>query len=340
MSTEYHKCVNCGFNVTPQDGRCANCGVLQPLESLKVRGEDYSFVIAIAIIAAILIPAFYFGSQAGLGGIICCAFPVGLVIAFFFGGIGKAISDALSRRSQKYVEREVANRMAPYPESLAYKENIIKQRISELSRREEQVNAVLDRAKQNTSEQWEQVRATLEASGQTLKRQHARYNAKSVEIDTVRLQNRIAPFIYDTERFSYEQIDARLKTIEEAQDNAVKLGKQLDQQRRVLGNLPDIEELSQRLSEIQGSMRKLLDALVGRQAVLALKGITPLDDALAPVSPPLTAIRESEVFNIQVAITDFSASFDELESEYIRVQSEEDVAKKVSEIINRAEGGS
>jgi len=128
-----------------------------------------------------------------------------------------------------------------------------------------------------------------------------------------------------------------LKAIEEAQNNAIELSKKLDEQRRVIGSVPDIEELSQRLSEIQESMRKLRDALVGRQAVLALKGITPLDDALAPVSPPVAAIRESEVFNIQVAITDFSTSFDELEFEYMRVQTEEDVAQKVSEIINRAE---
>jgi len=47
------------------------------------------------------------------------------------------------------------------------------------------------------------------------------------------------------------------------------------------------------------------------------------------------AIRKSEVFNIQIAITDFSASFDELESEYMRVQTEEGVAQQVSEIIKR-----
>lgn len=48
---------------------------------------------------------------------------------------------------------------------------------------------------------------------------------------------------------------------------------------------------------------------------------------------------ESEVFNTQVALTDFSASFDELESEYVRLQTEEDVAGRVSEIIGRAEEG-
>lgn len=337
MELKYRKCVICGFNVTPQSERCGDCGLLHPLRPLRVSGEDYSFVKALVVIAAFLIPALYFGTQ-GVAGIVFCAVPVGLLLLAFFGGLSKRISNALYRRSLKAGEREVAIRTAPYPESLAYKENIIRQRTSELSKREQQVNAVLDRARLSTGEHWEQVRATLEASVQTLKRQHARYCAKSVELDTVRLQNRLTPFIYDTLGFSYEDIDAHLKTIERAQSNAVKLGEQLDEQRRVLGSETDIEELSQRLSEIQQSMRKLLDTLVGRQAVLALKGITPLDDALSPISKPLAAIRETEVFNIQVAITDFSTSFDELESEYVRLQTEEDAAEKVTEIISRAEG--
>ncbi len=308
------------------------------MESLTVRAEDYSFLIALVVIAAFLIPALYFGSEVGIGGIICFALPIGLVITFLFGGMSKVVSARLSRLSQRSGEREVDKRRAPYPESLRYKESLINQRILELSRREQQVNAVLERAKPNTGEKWEQVRATLKASVQTLKKQHARYSAKFVEIDTVRLQNKLAPFIRDTSEFSYDQISAHLETIEKALNSAVRLGERLDEQRRVLGSVTDIEELSQRLSEIQQSMHILRDALVGQQAVLALKGITPLDDALTTVARPVAAVRETEVFNIQVAITDFSTSFAELESEYVRVQSEEDVAQGVSEIMNRAEG--
>ncbi len=68
--------------------------------------------------------------------------------------------------------------------------------------------------------------------------------------------------------------------------------------------------------------------------MLALQDVKPLDDALNPVLAPVEAIKESEVFNIQVAITDFSSSFKELESEYIRVQADEDIAKQVDRIIN------
>lgn len=336
---EYRKCIICGFNVTPQDERCGDCGLLYPLEPLRVAVEDYSYLIALVIIAAFLFPALYFGSQAGVRGIFCYAIPVGLLIVALFGGLSKRISNALYKRSQRSVERQVAKRTAPHPASLAYKENIIEQRTSELSKREQQVSAVLERAQLSTGEEWEQVRVTLKASVQTLKRQHARYRAKSVEIETVRLQNRLAPLISDTNRFSYDQIDNHLNSIERARKSAVTLDEQLDEQRRVLGNTSEIGDLAQRLVELQASMNKLRDAFVGQQAVLALKGITPLDDALSPVSRPVAALRETEGFNIQVAITDFSASFDELESEYVRVQTEEDVAQKVSEIISRSDGG-
>jgi hypothetical protein len=82
-------------------------------------------------------------------------------------------------------------------------------------------------------------------------------------------------------------------------------------------------------------MTKLHDALVGRQAVLALEEVGPLDEALAPVAAQLAGGSEAEVFNIQVAITDFSNSFAELESEYLRVQAEEDVVKQLKQLSRR-----
>lgn len=335
---EYRTCVNCGFNVVPSNQRCANCGVLYPLEPLSIVPKDYSYIYAFTVLASILLPVFYLKSIVGLFFGFIIGLPVGMVLVFFFGGISKVIAKELTNRSQETAERRVESRKLPHPESLVYKENVITQRISELSEREQKVTAVLSRVKQSRDEKWEQVRETLLGSLQTLTRQHARYSAKFTEIETVRLQNMIAPFIYNTDRFSFEQIDAHLKTIEDAENGAGELTRKLDEQRGVLGGVSEIEELARRLSEIQESMGKLRDALVGRQAVLALQGITPLEEALTPLSSPVAAIRESEIFNIQVAITDFSASFDELESEYIRVQSEEDVAQRIGEIFHRGGG--
>jgi hypothetical protein len=332
---KYIQCVVCGFHVMAEDERCQNCGVLRPIESLAVREEDYSTFVTLAVVASVLIPLFGFGFAFGLNGAFCLALPVCVISVLVARATAKALVNNWSNRAQEAAVRQIARRTAPHQDSLVFKEDVIRKRIAELSLREQQVNDVLDRVRQNTGEQWQKVCATLEASIQTLQRQHARYRAKSVEIDTVRLQNKLAPFIYDSDKFSFLEINKYLETIEETQKSAVKLNGQLAEQRQILGSVPDIEELSQRVSEVQASMRQLHDALVGRQAVLALKGITPLDEALTPISAPVVAIRQSEVFNIQVAITDFSASFDELESEYMRVQTEEGLAQQVSEIINR-----
>ncbi len=332
---KYFKCVVCGFHVMAQDEHCQNCGVLRPLESLAVREEDYSTFVTLAVVASVLIPLFGFGFAFGLNGAFCLALPVCVISVLVARATAKALANNWSNRSQQAFERQIARRTAPHQDSLVFKEDVIRKRIAELSFREQQVNDVLDRVKQNSGEQWQKVCATLEASIQTLQRQHARYSAKSVEIDTVRLQNKLAPFIYDTDKFTFPELNKYLETIEEAQKGAYKLNGQLAEQRRILGSVLEVEELFQRVSEVQASMRQLHDLLVGRQAVLALKGITPLDEALTPISAPVVAIRKSEVFNIQIAITDFSASFDELESEYMRVQTEEGVAQQVSEIIKR-----
>lgn len=335
---KYQTCVNCEFNVPTSNLRCANCGVLYPFESLSIVPKDYSYIYVFTVLACVLLPVFYLKSIVGFFFGVIIGVPVGLVIGSFFGGISKVIAKELTNRSRNSAERRVEWRKSPHPESLVYKEDVITKRITELSEREQKVSAVLSRVKQSRDEKWEQVRETLLGSLQTLTRQHARYRAKFIEIETVRLQNVLAPFIYDEDQLSFEQIDGHLKAIEEVQERAEGLTMKLEEQRRVLGSVRDIDELARRLLEIQASMGRLQDAFVGRQAVLALQGITPLEEALAPLSSPVAAIIESEIFNIQVAITDFSASFNELESEYLRVQSEEDAAQKISEIFQRGGG--
>jgi len=337
---KYFKCVICSFHVLADDARCQNCGLSRPLESLAVRDRDYSTFMTLAVVAAVLAPLFGLAFGFGLAEAFCLALPVCIVGVFVVKAAATFLTIKWSASSRRAAELRIASRTSPDQDSLVFKESVIRKRIAELLLRERQVIAVLDRVRQNTEERWQKVGATLEASMQTLQRQHARYSAKSIEIETVRLQNKLAPFVYDAEKSSFLQINAYLETIEETQASALKLNAKLDEQRLILGSVPEIDDLSQRLTELQASMRQLHDVLVGRQAVLALKDISPLDEALTPVAAPAVALRESDVFNIQVAITDFSASFDDLESEYARVQTEENLTQEVSEIINRMEGKS
>lgn len=333
--SRYHPCVQCGFNVETIEQQCPDCGLLHPLESFNVITNDYSFLIKAVVAVTILICAIYFGNLAGFGGVVCCALPVGIGLAFFFGSISKAIADVLSKRSREAGEKILVKRRAPDPESLVYKANVIKRRTSELRERRQQVKNVLKRVSENEGPQWDQLRSTLEATRQSLKRQIARYSIKSLEIELVRLQNKVASLVYSTDTLSYAQIDDQLAVVNLCEGQLDNISSQLQKEQQVLGDGPEVAELLQRVRDFEQSMKTLQDALVGRQAVLALKGISPLDDAVAPISAPVLELRKSEVFNIQVAITDFSASFQELESEYARIQTEEDVSLKIRNIIDQ-----
>jgi len=315
--------------------QCPNCGLSNPLESLEVITNDYSFLVKAVVIVTILICAIYFGNLAGFGGVICCALPVGIGLAFFFGSISKAVSNALSKRSLEAAERLLANRRAPGSESLAYKANVITRRTSELREREQQVKNVLNRVSEKAGPEWEQVRSTLDATHQSLKRQIARYSVKSLEIEVVRLQNRVAPLVYSIDTLSYAEIDNQLEVTRVCQQQLDNIRGDLQKQQEMLGDASELAELLQRVGDFERSLKTLQDAFVGQQAVLALKGISPLEDAVAPISAPILALRKSEIFNIQVAITDFSSSFRELESEYARIQAEEDVSLKIGNIMNR-----
>jgi hypothetical protein len=224
--------------------------------------------------------------------------------------------------------------------NLRRSEEIIRLRLDEIEKREARIREVLSRVKKNSGEQWITVRKTLESAVATLQNQYARYSIKKLEIELVRWQNRLAPLISNPDRLTYEQNQNRLRAIDVALESGDKMRVKVEEQRATLGSTPDMKELSARLHESIASCGKVHDALVGRQAVLALKGVTPLKDSLHGVASPTSAIRELEVFNAQVSITDFSSSFAELEAEYVRVQSEEDLGQQMSQILEKAEGTS
>jgi hypothetical protein len=216
-------------------------------------------------------------------------------------------------------------------------ERTIKKRLSDLAVRQQQVSSVLVRAEHTVGARWDEVRETLKGAIKTLARQASRYKVKQLEIDLVREQNKLAPVLTDLHSLNYEQLDIHIKNFDDAGRRFKKLQTDATEHRSVLGTSPDLKDLIDRTTEVLQSNQQLRDALLGRQAVLVLQGVTALKDVTQPVAKPLMAIRELEVFNSQVAITDFSESFDELEAEYARVQAEEDVAQQVSDIMSRAE---
>jgi hypothetical protein len=357
----YRNCPRCSFFITEQDEHCPDCGLLRPLvrmeiESTKSHPNDElrgcvlwsivwlatGFFVFFLVSNAIATP----GDVHGYGMLVAILFFLIIV-----GGLPVIVS--LNRNSfRKSLRKTEAMRYSPpqVRQGLAASERTIQERLSEIKQRDIQITAVLERASKNTGEQWESVRQTLAGTPTTVQHQYASYSVKLIEIEMVRWQNALAPLIFETGDLSYKEIDKRLIAIEKERI----AGKQLNEKLQNLqtlrakidstsnaqeiskgGSFNDTQELSSRIEQTLASCTKLHDALLSQQAVVALRGVTPLKDAMTATQRPMGSLRELEVFNIQVAITEFSSSFRELEAEYVRVQSEEDVGRQLNQMIQK-----
>ncbi len=342
--TPYSECwaQDCVFNVTAQDAKCPNCGIPNPYwarpdpelaTALSSQWVGCYLIISMFILAIVLavVGANIVGrtENPGIFVVITTAISIGVPLLVF-----------------RHLRRKAGLVRDPSPEpdyasgmSLTLKgsESIIQQRIKDLKARDQQLSAVMERAKHNTGEQWQRVRQMLTEALDTVRAQSTRYQMKLTEIKLVRWQNRLAPLLYGWEGLGYEQNEARLKALETTRATGSEIRSKLLEYKKTLGAIPDVKELEGRLEETLASYRKVHEGLVARQAVLALQGVSPVREALSPASYPMAGKREGEVFNAQVAITDFSSSFAELEAEYTRLQSEGDVAQEIGRILERAD---
>lgn len=342
--TPYSECraQDCVFNVTAQDAKCPNCGIPNPYRArpdpelataLSNQWVGCYLIISMFILAIVLavVGANIVGrtENPGIFVVITTAISIGVPLLVF-----------------RHLRRKAGLVRDPSPEpdyasgmSLTLKgsESIIQQRIKDLKARDQQLSAVMERAKHNTGEQWQRVRQLLTEASDTVHGQSTRYQMKLTEIKLVRWQNRLAPLLYGWEGLGYEQNEARLKALETTRAAGSEIRSKILEYKKTLGETPDVKELVGRLEETLASYRKVHEGLVARQAVLALQGVSPLREALSPASYATGGKREGEVFNAQVAITDFSSSFAELEAEYARLKGEEDVSQEISRILEKAD---
>jgi hypothetical protein len=343
LGTPYSECraQDCVFNVTGRDATCPNCGISNPF---KERGSPElatalssnwaGCLVFLSMLALAVILAVVGGKMMRPGGNVAPLVVITTIISIV---VPLLIFFRLQRKAGLIADRAPTSEYTGASLTLKSSESIIQQRVNDLKTREQQITAVIGRAKHNTGEQWEKVRETLNGALETVLNQSTRYNLKLTEIKLVRWQNKLAPLLYGWERLNYEQNEARLKALETTRSTGSDIQSKAVEYRKILGAIPDVEDLSNRLKETLESYRKVHEGLVARQAVLALQGVSPIQDALSPASLPTAGKREVEVFNAQVSITDFSHSFAELEAEYTRLQSEEDVAQEIGRILQKIE---
>jgi len=144
------------------------------------------------------------------------------------------------------------------------------------------------------------------------------------------LQNDVSPYLAALHRLNEIETENGLATIEQTAREINHIRQNLtrydaiDFPERVL---PEKENFLSQLAETEFSCEKLREVFLAKQATQALKGIQPLEEILNSTGTKDLA-HTIETFNIQTTLTDFSESFDELERDYKRLKTEEEINRK------------
>jgi hypothetical protein len=331
---KYKRCCACDYYVTASDRRCPNCGIADPrsdrperLERAELAGHGDTLTMETPMTD---------GARAAFGGFI------GAVIGgFLMQGMGVAVGVAVgvslgvllgADREWSAPPMQVAS--VSVVESLRNDEETIRQRLGDIAAREKRLVETRQQIKQLASDalqagRWQKVREAIESSSTILVKQRDRYHAKLWEIALVRWQNALEPLAADWEALTHDECNQRLRRLEGLQDQGSKF---LAEWEGVdLSELPEAKRCLDRLRAALESCDQLRESLIVEQARLAVKGIAPMDDALTGATTTKVAVMQAlDVFNARAALGEFEAAFDELEAEYNRLKTEDELAEQVA----------
>ncbi len=319
MST-YKRCCSCDYWVTVADKRCPNCGISDP------RTDRSDTLIMEAPMTD--------GTRAAFGGF------VGAVIGgFLMQGMGVAVGVAVgvSLGVLLGADREWATGEMPgvlvrtrHMASLRHVEDTIQERLSDIASREKRLFEVRHKTEAEAVSmgmaRMEKLRSALESAITILARQRERYHAKLWEIALVRWQNNLEPLASDWDKLNHDECNHRLRQLEAARDRGEAFLK--DWAGVDLSEIPEGDRCVTRLKQALGSCAKLREALIVQQAALAVKGIAPMEEALVPAMAPTKSLENLDLFNARATLGEFSSAFSELEAEYSRLKSEDEIAEQ------------
>lgn len=320
------KCINCGYYVSYNEKNCPNCGrknpastfertTLQKWKTPAIYGFGFSFLIT--LVAFFLFSENPFSNYSSLIPIFLISFFLSTVAVYLM------IKDRFEIEYQQYTENPLSE--------LDRKEKIIKRRISELAKRSKQIDAVLDKIRQNDTPKLQETRKKLLVAREIVTGQYARYELQAKKIEIARLQNNVLPFLNNLHRLNEFETENGLITIENTKHEVEKIRQNLTLFYAIefpKAVQPEKDNFLNQLAETMDSCDKLRESLLSKQAARALQGISPIEENInAPNSKEIA--HAVETFNIQSTLTDFSESFEELENEYRRLRAENDVGKKL-----------
>lgn len=251
----------------------------------------------------------------------------GFAIAFFILG---SLIWSLPAAAITYTldTHERSKRLASTGPRLEEKIQIIGERCRELQRRGDRIAGVLARVENSVSHQLNEVRDKLLKAQENVRGQLALYAVVGAEGELTMRQNLLAPLLFRFEGLNYDELEKGLKEVDFALGRIEFLRDQLATAGEFLRSpryrLP---EIGSRIQESITACRKLREAMIGRQALIALQGVEPT--SIRELADGQHAQQELiETFNIQVEITPFDSIFAELELEYHRLMAEDELSHR------------
>ncbi len=330
-STHYRPCRDCtDFLVTKEDAYCPDCGILAPfpgsenhvylakkhewimrglVKNSNLLSISAKIAIALQLICLIIYSANY-GPWSHNALAVVWAIIVaegGTVVSILVWIISIYISDGpdfLPTRSDSHLRAT---------------DKMIQRRLAEIKARQIEIAQTQARiAGEGSGDRWEKARELLAKSITMLARQRDNYEAQHWEIELIRWQNKLEPLASDLETINREEVDFRRPACAELQDEGRKL---LEEATLVL---PEGNDSLNHIREGIASAEDLRQELMAQEALVALRGVTPLDDVMNTQS---VSFDRPDMFRARVsAMKEIANSFDVLEAEYQRMVAEEGLA--------------
>ena len=329
------KCVNCDFNIRKTENFCPNCGLEEPTKEfselpkyvfplLKISESNFLRLLFTLIFTFFLL---FVIADFDVSGILYLRDYI-LILSVLSGFGFYFFTFSLLR---KWCVKKLNPKRRKNAENFSSQIKIVKKRISELDNRVTAIDKILDTINRNSSSQLQEVRKRLIPAREIVIGQMARYELQENKINLARLQNSVAPFVFGIHRLNETETENGLTAIENTKNEVEKMRQNLtNDYARDFPKAVEFEKESflKQIEETEISCAKVREAILSRQATRALEGISPIEENLKmPNSKEIS--RAVETFNIETTLTDFSESFEELEREYKRLKSEDEVSRNL-----------
>lgn len=322
------KCVNCEFYVSANEKFCLNCGLSAPAKELQKNSDEFernlTITIAFALAIVFSFVLLFLRSDGKFDNL--SELPVILIGSLLFAfAFAVLISAFVANRLSK---REFNNRFAylKVDRTLTGTEDTITMRNYELDKKYRETEGLLKAAKKSGQEN---AAEKLRTARELILAQIARYELQSQKIRLIRMQNKLRPILYNR-NFSKEETVYYAETVDETTS-------EIEDMRQSLTNdyaiefpetvQPEKHSFLSQLNETQASCEKLRKFLLANQTRYALQEVSPFQENLSFPNEEITLTAET--FNIQTTLTDFSESFNELETDYKRLEAKEEMRQKL-----------